>query len=69
MKYYKNLLITILSIFIIAISNTQHYCAEKKEGIENFPESYKPYLLELQKKTSKLAFYSVIYKFRLEICN
>ena len=50
MKYYKNLLITILSIFIIAISNTPHYCAEKKYGIENFPESYQPYLLELQKK-------------------
>ena len=50
MKYYKNLLITMLSLFIITISNTQHYCAEKKEGIENFPESYKPYLIELQKK-------------------
>lgn len=48
-KYLKIYLSIIFFIAIITFSNT-HYCAEKKEGIENFPDSYKPYLLELQKK-------------------
>lgn len=48
-KYLKIYLSIIFFIVIITFSNI-HYCAEKKEGIENFPDSYKPYLLELQKK-------------------
>lgn len=34
---------------IMCFCNT-HYGASRKEGIENFPDSYKPYLYELQKK-------------------
>ena len=49
MKYCKMFMIITCLLFIIGLNST-HYCAEKKEGIENFPESYKPYLLELQKK-------------------
>ena len=49
MKYCKMFMIITCFLFIIGLNST-HYCAEKKEGIENFPESYKPYLLELQKK-------------------
>ena len=49
MKYCKMFMIITCFLFIIGLNST-HYCAEKKEGIENFPESYKQYLLELQKK-------------------
>lgn len=53
MKHFKSFLI-ILGIFIcafvaIAIKNI-NYSAEKKDGIDSFPDSYKPYLEELQKK-------------------
>lgn len=53
MKNFKSFLI-ILGIFIcvfvaIAIKNI-NYSAEKKDGIDSFPDSYKPYLEELQKK-------------------
>lgn len=55
MKQLKIYLIFIFFFIIISFSNT-HYCAEKKEGIENFPDSYKPYLLELQKKYPNWSF-------------
>lgn len=38
---------TLVVVFVISINID---AAEKKEGIESFPDSYKPYLLELQKK-------------------
>lgn len=48
---------SILFIFMIVFTNHSKVEAEaelkiatKKEGIENFPDSYKPYLEELQKK-------------------
>ena len=41
-------IICILFIYICMANNT--YASTKKEGIENFPESYRPYLIELQKK-------------------
>lgn len=49
------LTISIFGIFIFAFTNHSKVEAEtkiatRKEGIENFPDSYKPYLQELQKK-------------------
>ena len=49
------LIINIFGIFIFAFTNHSKVKAEtkvatRKEGIENFPDSYKPYLEELQKK-------------------
>ncbi|MBO5349425.1 MAG: Ig-like domain-containing protein [Clostridia bacterium] len=46
---YIILIILLCSFIITAIKNIK-YSAEKKDGIENFPDSYKPYLEELQKK-------------------
>jgi len=40
--------LVILFLFIILFS--QSSAAERREGIENFPDSYKPYLQELQKR-------------------
>lgn len=36
--------------FIILIQTNQSYASTKLSGIENFPESYKPYLYELKSK-------------------
>lgn len=47
-KIKKYLLL--LCFFSIIILHKNTYAAEKKEGIENFPDSYKPYLTELQNK-------------------
>ena len=41
-------LIILISIIILIPNKTK--ASEKKEGIENFPESYRPYLEELNKK-------------------
>ena len=49
MKYIKLCISIIFFIIIISISNV-NYAADRREGIENFPDSYKPYLYELQKK-------------------
>lgn len=43
-------LIIIAAIVVVFIISTNIDAAEEKEGIENFPDSYKPYLAELQKK-------------------
>lgn len=43
-------LIIIATLVVIFVISTYTDAAEKKEGIENFPDSYKPYLLELKKK-------------------
>ena len=48
MKYIKISIFIICFLLIITITKIS-YCSERKEGIENFPDSYKPYLLELQK--------------------
>lgn len=48
------LIIILLMNFIIFLSKSM--ASTKKEGIENFPESYKPYLLELQKKFPNWTF-------------
>ena len=63
MKHIKTLgiIFGILICFIMAIAIinikhsaenylTENYSAQKKDGIDNFPDSYKPYLEELQKK-------------------
>ena len=41
LKKFSKLLIVI--IFILLLENTV-YASEKKEGIERFPEDYRPYL-------------------------
>ena len=46
MKYKKIILLLILLLSFANVSNA----AQRKEGIDSFPDSYKPYLLELQKK-------------------
>ena len=45
----KKTIFLIILLFLIIIPITS-MATERKEGIENFPDSYKPYLLELQKK-------------------
>lgn len=55
MKHLKIYLTILFFLLIISFSNT-NYSAELKEGIENFPDSYKPYLLELQKKHPTWSF-------------
>ena len=52
MKFKKIILLLILLLSFATVSNA----AQRKEGIENFPDSYKPYLLELQKKYSNWKF-------------
>ena len=48
MKIRKVLYIFLFIVFFYAFKAT--YVATVKEGISNFPDSYKPYLLELQKE-------------------
>lgn len=55
MKYIKIFIFIICFLLIITITKIS-YCSERKEGIENFPDSYKPYLLELQKKYPNWSF-------------
>lgn len=50
MRKIKMYLFCTLVFIIVVIMNNDCYAAERKEGIENFPDSYKPYLQELQKK-------------------
>ena len=53
MKYFKYIFIIfiiLIIIFIVISIKNINYSAEKKDGIESFPDSYKPYLEELQKK-------------------
>ena len=52
MKSIEFILKTIICIIFISICmiSNNTYASTKKEGIENFPNSYKPYLIELQKK-------------------
>ena len=59
MKYIKSLcymLIILLVFFVIASIVNVNYSVEKRGGIENFPDSYKPYLEELQKKHPNWSF-------------
>lgn len=49
MKYIK-LIVFIICFTMIMIIENNVYADDRRDGIENFPESYKPYLLELQKK-------------------
>ncbi len=49
MKYIK-ITFSIICFFIIILFSNISYSADKREGIENFPDTYRPYLLELQKK-------------------
>ena len=58
MKYIKIFFIIIAILFLNAFINIS-YCADKKEGIESFPDSYKPYLQELQKNHPNWRFVSL----------
>ncbi len=58
MKYIKIFFIIIAILFLSVFLN-KSYCADKKEGIESFPDSYKPYLQELQKKHPNWRFVSL----------
>ena len=50
-KKYINYIVIILSIiFILLILQNKSNAAYRKEGINNFPESYQPYLRELSSK-------------------
>lgn len=61
MKYIKTFLIIIsITFFFIIIMMNIHYSADQKEGIDSFPDSYKPYLLEVQKKHPNWKF-SALY--------
>lgn len=55
MKYIKIYITAVFFLIIFSISNI-NYAADRKEGIENFPDSYKPYLYELQKKHPNWSF-------------
>lgn len=59
MRYLKK--ITVMIAFLFTLQLTEgNYCAEKKDGIESFPQSYQPYLQELQKKYPEWKF-SALY--------
>lgn len=58
MKYIKIFFIIIAILFLNVFSN-KTYGADKKEGIESFPDSYKPYLQELQKNHPNWRFVSL----------
>lgn len=50
MKHKNKIIIICIIVLIILCKNSVIYGATKKEGIENFPDTYKPYLKELQNK-------------------
>lgn len=58
MRFFKsNLTKFLVFFFIIFVAYTgKSFAAEKKKGIENFPDSYKPYLYELKNKYPKWEF-------------
>ena len=58
MKYIKIFFIIIAILFLNVFLN-KTYGADKKEGIESFPDSYKPYLQELQKNHPNWRFVSL----------
>ena len=49
-------LISITIFFIIFLNPNSSVALDKREGIENFPNSYKPYLYELNKKYPNWSF-------------
>ncbi len=55
MKHLKSAFIITFLLTIFILTN-KSYSATIKEEIENFPDSYKPYLQELQKKHSNWNF-------------
>ena len=58
MKYIKILVIIIGILFLSAFINIS-YSADKLDGIDSFPDSYKPYLQELQKNHPNWRFVSL----------
>ena len=55
MKIKYKVLILIFFILYLFFTN-KVYASYKLEGIDNFPDSYKPYLLEMQKKYPNWSF-------------
>ncbi len=58
---YKKVFLMLFIITIISITTgiSVSYALTTVEGINNFPDSYKPYLLELQKKHPNWKFYAL----------
>lgn len=56
MKHKNKIIIICIIVLIILSKNSVIYGATKREGIENFPDTYKPYLKELQNKHSNWKF-------------
>ena len=52
----KSIYISIICFFtVLCISSTSN-AVERKEGVDNFPDSYRPYLVELQKRYPNWSF-------------
>ena len=58
LKYFRFFLLTICAITIIGLIN-KVYADDRRDGIDSFPESYRPYLIELQKKHPNWKFTSL----------
>ena len=54
--------------FILIILSTKSKASEKKQGIENFPDSYKPYLYELKQKHPNWEFTALYTGFDFNYC-
>lgn len=54
-KYHKYVIFIMVNFILLIFPNASK-AAYKLEGIENFPDDYKPYLYELQKKHSNWTF-------------
>lgn len=52
----KQIYIVIYFFLLLFLIPTLSFSSYKKEGIENFPDSYKPYLRELQKRHPNWSF-------------
>ncbi len=59
MKYIKILVIIIGILFLNTFINISYSVADKLDGIDSFPDSYKPYLQELQKNHPNWRFVSL----------
>lgn len=57
-KFKKNNIYIFICLILInvVLLHSKSIASEKKEGIENFPESYQPYLQELKEKYSNWNF-------------
>lgn len=52
----KKILFLFIFLILLFITNQVSYASTRKSGIDNFPDSYKPYLLEIKKKHPNWSF-------------